>query len=141
MRRLAIIDVATGQQPIFNEDGTVAVVFNGEIYNYIELRADAAACRAPILARDHSDTEVIVHLYEEHGLDFLHSSTACSPSRCGTRAGRSSCSRVTGSGIKPLYLARVAGGVAFGSEPKALLEHPEVSREPEPHWPSTTIFR
>ena len=71
MRRLAIIDVATGQQPVFNEDRTIAVVFNGEIYNHIELR-EALQQSGHRFSTDHSDTEVIVHLYEDRGLDFLH---------------------------------------------------------------------
>src|SRR5438093_166412 len=69
MRRLAVIDLATGQQPIANESRDVWVVFNGEIYNYDDLRRD-------LVARGHrlstsSDTETIVHLYEEHGIDFV----------------------------------------------------------------------
>jgi asparagine synthase (glutamine-hydrolysing) len=69
MRRLAVIDLATGDQPVTNESGTVHVVFNGEIYNYRELRAE-------LLAKGHhfrgqSDSEVIPHLYDEHGPAFL----------------------------------------------------------------------
>ena len=71
MRRLAIIDVETGQQPMFNEDGDVAVVFNGEIYNFLELRKELMAS-GHRFSTDHSDTEVIVHLYEERGDEFLH---------------------------------------------------------------------
>ena len=68
-RRLSIIDVAGGHQPLSNEDGTVWIVFNGEIYNHRELRQrlEGAGHRF----RTHSDTETIVHLYEDEGLDFL----------------------------------------------------------------------
>src|SRR4051812_38862682 len=64
-RRLAIIDVAGGKQPLFNEDGTVAVTFNGEIYNFRELVAELVRCGH--VFRTHSDTEVIVHAWEEWG--------------------------------------------------------------------------
>ena len=70
MRRLAIIDVATGEQPVFNEDRSIAVVFNGEIYNHIELRADLLRAGHQF-STDHSDTEVIVHLYEDEGPGFV----------------------------------------------------------------------
>lgn len=68
--RLAIVDLAGGDQPIFNEDGSIAVVFNGEVFNHIELRAELESLGHRFATR--SDTEVIVHLYEQHGDDFVH---------------------------------------------------------------------
>ena len=67
-RRLSIIDLSTGDQPLANEDGTIWVVFNGEIYNFAEIRSELEACGHRF--RTHSDTEVIVHAYEEWGLAF-----------------------------------------------------------------------
>ena len=70
MRRLSIIDLATGHQPISNEDGTIWVVFNGEIYDYKVLRENLIAQGHRF--RTHSDTEVLVHLYEQEGVAGLH---------------------------------------------------------------------
>src|SRR5436190_12386141 len=67
MRRLSIIDLASGQQPIYNEDKTKAIVFNGEIYNYQSLRDDLEKRGHPFYTR--SDTEVVIHLYDEYGVD------------------------------------------------------------------------
>jgi asparagine synthase (glutamine-hydrolysing) len=129
MRRLAIIDIATGEQPVFNEDRTVAAVFNGEIYNYIELREELRQA-GHRLYTDHSDTEVIVHLYEQYGLDFLHKLNGMfAIALWDVRRGRLVLARDR-IGIKPLYFAKLRGGVAFGSEPKALLAHPDISRAP-----------
>src|SRR5207253_7396121 len=69
MRRLAIIDLATGDQPIFNEDGTVCVVFNGEIYNFLDLRKELEA-RGHRFATQ-ADTEVVVHAYEDFGVECI----------------------------------------------------------------------
>jgi asparagine synthase (glutamine-hydrolysing) len=130
MRRLSIIDVETGKQPVFNETGSVAVVYNGEIYNYIELRAELAR-RGHRFSTDHSDTETIVHLYEDHGLDFPHKLNGMFAIALWDAERRRLVLVRDRAGVKPLYFAMVPGGIAFGSEPKALLAHPAVSREPD----------
>jgi len=126
MRRLAIIDIAGGNQPIFNEDRSVAVVFNGEIYNYRELRKS-------LEQRGHrfataSDTEVIVHLYEDHGAgcaDFLEGMFAFA---LWDRTRRRLLLARDSLGIKPMFVARVPDGIVFGSEIKAVLASGIVER-------------
>ncbi len=127
MRRLSIIDLAGGHQPIFNEDRSVAVVFNGEIYNFRELRADLEARGHRFATR--SDTEAIVHAYEEFGLDFparLNGMFAFSVYDIPRR--RLVLAR-DHAGIKPLYYAFGPGGLVWGSEIKALLASGRVARE------------
>jgi asparagine synthase (glutamine-hydrolysing) len=124
MRRLSIIDLETGHQPIRNEDGTVLAVFNGEIYNFAELRAD-------LESRGHSfhsvgDGETIVHLYEEYGLhcvDHLRGMFAFALWDDRRRQLLLARDRV---GIKPLYYAEVGGRLVFASELGALLQLPEI---------------
>ena len=116
IQRLRIIDLDTGDQPIYNEDRTVAVVLNGEIYNYRELRERLAATRPRLRARS-GDTEVIAHLYEEQGARLRRAScTACSRSRSGTRAGGSSCSRATGSARSRSSTPSATAALSFASE-------------------------
>ena len=130
-RRLAIIDLPGGRQPIANEDETVWVVFNGEIYNYQALRAELAARGHRF--RTESDTETIVHLYEEHGesfVDRLHGMFAIALWDARARTLLLVRDRV---GKKPLYYSELAGGgVAFASELDALLVDPEVKRDIDP---------
>ena len=126
-RRLSIIDVAGGHQPVFNEDGSVAVILNGEIYNYRELRRLVEA-RGHRL-RTQSDTETIVHLYEEFGeacVEHLRGMFAFA--LCDSREQKLLLARDR-LGKKPLYFADVGGALIFGSELKALLEHPAMPRE------------
>lgn len=131
MRRLSIIDVATGHQPIFNEDETIGVVFNGEIYNFLELRAELQE-QGHRFRTDHSDTEVIVHLYEQYGDDFLGRLNGMFAIAVWDIRRRRLVLARDRAGIKPLYYAQVGRDIAFGSEPKALLAHPAISRDPDP---------
>jgi asparagine synthase (glutamine-hydrolysing) len=120
MRRLSIIDLHTGQQPISNEDGSVWVVFNGEIYNYQPLR-ELLLARGHKLAT-HSDTEVLVHLYEEYGVrlvDHLRGMFAFALWDANNKQLLLGRDRL---GIKPLYYADLGGQFVFASELKSILQ-------------------
>jgi asparagine synthase (glutamine-hydrolysing) len=138
MRRLRIIDLAGGSQPISNEDETVWIVFNGEIYNYRELRRDLV--RRGHRFRTNSDTEVIVHAYEEFGekcVDHLDGMFAFAIYDGRTDAHEPSTLDVRPRlflardpfGKKPLYYADLGDAFLFGSEIKPILEDPRVSKE------------
>jgi asparagine synthase (glutamine-hydrolysing) len=119
MRRLSIIDIEGGHQPVFNEDKSIGIVFNGEIYNFPELRSE-------LLARGHhfsthTDTEVIVHLYEEHGADCVQKLRGMFAfALYDERAGRLLLARDR-LGIKPLHYALHNGTLLFASEMRAIL--------------------
>ena len=126
VRRLKIIDLVSGDQPIANEDGSVVLVCNGEIFNYKELR------RA-LIERGHSfrtqtDVEVLVHLYEEHGEDLVrHLNGQFAFALWDVHRRRLFLAR-DHFGVTPLYYAVANGLFLFGSEIKAILAHPEVER-------------
>jgi asparagine synthase (glutamine-hydrolysing) len=129
--RLSIIDLSGGKQPIYNEDNSICVVFNGEIFNFIELRAQ-------LIKRGHifhtkSDTEVIVHAYEEYGTSFVNyliGQFAIALWDDNTKQLVLARDRV---GICPLFYASAPGGIfLFGSEMKAILKYPGFSAEIDP---------
>jgi asparagine synthase (glutamine-hydrolysing) len=130
MRRLSIIDLAGGDQPIANEDGSVTVVQNGEIYNYRELRGELE--RRGHRFRTHSDTEVLVHLYEEHGEGFVERLRGMFAIALWDARERRLLLARDRFGIKPLYYRLKDGTLSFASELKALLEQPGFSREIDP---------
>ncbi|HEV2762995.1 MAG TPA: asparagine synthase (glutamine-hydrolyzing), partial [Pyrinomonadaceae bacterium] len=128
MRRLAIIAIKDGQQPMTNRDRTVWLVFNGEIYNYVELRADLRKLGHEF--HTNSDTEVILQAYERYGADcpkYLRGMFAFAVWDARKQELLLARDRV---GKKPLLYARTRGGqFVFGSEFQALLKHPEVGRD------------
>jgi asparagine synthase (glutamine-hydrolysing) len=118
MRRLSIIDLSTGHQPISNEDGTVWVVFNGEIYDYQALRAGLISKGHRF--RTNSDTETLVHLYEEEGIEGLHKLRGMFAFCIWDARNRKMLLVRDRFGKKPLYYAHLPTGLYFGSELKCL---------------------
>mgnify|MGYP001428489250 CR=1 FL=1 len=129
-RRLSIIDLAGGDQPIGNEDGSVQVVYNGEIYNYLELRKDLESRGHQFRTR--SDTEVIVHLYEEMGETFVDRLRGMFAIALWDQRRRHLVLARDRVGIKPLYFYRDSERLVFGSELKAILAHPGIARQIDP---------
>ncbi|MEQ9410634.1 MAG: asparagine synthase (glutamine-hydrolyzing) [Fuerstiella sp.] len=126
-RRLSIIDVAGSAQPLGNEDNSIQIVFNGEIYNYRELRQDLKAAGHQF--RTDGDTEVIVHLYEQHGLDFVqHLRGMFAFAIWDSREQRLVVVRDR-LGQKPLFYRSETGRFAFASELKSLLQIPDIPRQ------------
>lgn len=127
VQRLAIIDLETGDQPIFNEDGTVVVVLNGEIYNYRELREELSAAGHRLSTR--SDTEVIVHLYEDLGDDCVDRLRGMFAFALWDRTRRRLLLARDRVGKKPLFYAVRDSTLWFASEAKSILQDPEIPRD------------
>ncbi|MSR64383.1 MAG: asparagine synthase (glutamine-hydrolyzing) [Verrucomicrobiae bacterium] len=128
--RLSIIDLSGGQQPIANEDGTLWIVFNGEIFNYVELRPELEAKGHRFAT--HSDTEVLLHLYEEYGpkcLERLNGQFAFAVWNTRDQSLFLARDRL---GVRPLFYTRTGGRLIFGSEIKAILSDPGVRAEIDP---------
>src|SRR5215475_1439739 len=130
-RRLSIIDLSGGKQPIFNEDGSVVVVFNGEIYNYSDLTADLAARGHNFATR--SDTETIVHAYEEYGDSCMRDFRGMFAFAIWDRRRKRLLLVRDRLGIKPVYYYASKDFVVFASEIKSLLQHPGVPRQVDRH--------
>jgi asparagine synthase (glutamine-hydrolysing) len=148
--RLSILDLSGGQQPISNEDGRLWIVYNGEVFNFIELRPKLEALGHRFTTQ--TDTEVILHLYEEYGPDCLSLLNGQFAMAIWDERDRSLFLARDRMGIRPLYYTLYDGKFFFGSEIKAMLAHPALKAEIDPaalaqvftFWsaqPPATIFR
>lgn len=130
MRRLSIIDLATGHQPMFSDDKSIAVVFNGEIYNFKEIRSDLI--KKGYSFRTHSDTEVFIHAYQEYGDSFIERFNGMFGFAIWDDRQKRLLLGRDRIGVKPLYFYKDSHIFAFASEIKALMQYPEISREVNP---------
>ncbi len=126
-RRLSIIDLEEGSQPMFNEDRSLVLVFNGEIYNFQELREQLIA--AGHTFQNHADSEVLIHGYEEWGQDLVAKLRGMFAFVIYNKADNSLFGARDPFGIKPFYYAQMNGSFLFGSEIKSFLDHPDFEKE------------
>jgi len=126
-RRLSIIDLADGAQPIYNEDGTKVIVFNGEIYNYQGIREDLI--KKGHVFKTKTDTEVILHGYEEYGPEVLNKFRGMFGIAIWDLVSKELFIARDFFGIKPMYYTQVQNDLIFGSEIKCILTHPNVKKE------------
>ena len=129
-RRLAIVDVSGGQQPIWNESKTIFVAINGEIYNHIELRSELREAHD---FRTYSDAEVVLHLYEERGVEALQLLNGMFAIALWDTQRQQLVLARDRLGIKPLYYSKNNNQLLFGSELKAIIAHPDCPNEPNWH--------
>lgn len=136
--RLSIIDLHSGDQPLYNEDGSICIVFNGEIYDYKEMREELL--KQGHKFRTHTDTEVIVHLYEQHGLDFIHylngefAFAIWDANQRRLIAARDRC------GVKPLFYFENGKELLISSEAKGILSLPRIPRALNPDMFTGPLF-
>ncbi len=126
-RRLSIIDLNHGAQPMYNETGELAIVFNGEIYNHLDLRKD-------LIDKGHEfatecDTEVLIHAYEEYGRDMLSKLRGMFAFVIWDSKNKKAFGARDHFGIKPFYYAQINNVLVFASEPKVILNYPEYKKE------------
>ena len=126
-RRLSIIDLDNGSQPMYNEDKKIVITFNGEIYNHQELRAELIE-KGHIFANN-SDTEVLIHAYEEYGEDMLNKLRGMFAFVIWDSEKETLFGARDFFGIKPFYYAVVDGNLVYGSEIKSILEYPGYKKE------------
>ena len=126
-RRLSIIDLSDGSQPMYNEDGSVVIVYNGEVYNFMELRDELIACGHVFKTR--CDTEVIIHGYEEWGVKIAEKLRGMFAFVIWDKKTNTLYGARDPFGIKPFYYTKIKSGLVFGSEIKSFLEHPEFKPE------------
>ena len=127
MRRLSIIDLAGGDQPIFSEDRSVSVVMNGELFNYVELRQILVQKGHRFATK--SDTEILVHMFEEHGAALLPKLNGMFAFALWNQESRSLLLARDRMGVKPLYYARIGSRWLFASELKSLLTQKHLNTE------------
>lgn len=121
-RRLSIIDLDYGSQPMYNEDNSIVITFNGEIYNHLELREELIA--KGHIFRNHADTEVLIHAYEEYGQDMLNKLRGMFAFVIWDSNTKTLFGARDFFGIKPFYYGLVDGELVYGSEIKSILEYP-----------------
>ena len=126
-RRLSIIDLDHGSQPMYNEDGTIIITFNGEIYNHQELREDLTA-KGHIFS-NHADTEVLIHAYEEYGQEMLTKLRGMFAFVIWDSNTRTLFGARDYFGIKPFYYGLINGELVYGSEIKSILEYPDYEKK------------
>ena len=126
-RRLSIIDVVGGKQPIHNEDETIWTVYNGEIYNYLELKDNLEEKGHKFYTN--SDTEVLVHGYEQWGEEFVKKLRGIFAFAIYDKKNKKLLLGRDEAGVKPLYYTILKNSIIFGSEIKCILEHREVRRK------------